>query len=198
MTRAAVLTLGAALVGGASLYHATDGLQAFTAEGARRVDITEMQPSVPEFVVEDMSGTQQPLRPQSDEIVLIEFIYTTCPTICQTSGGEFAELRDALSSRDAEVRMLSVSFDPEVDDLEALRGYAELHSATGNPWSVARLRKRDLKQVLDFFQVTVIPDKWGGYQHNTAVLLVNANGNLAGIYNTNAIDEIVEAVELWS
>ena len=198
MTSALISAVGAAVIGGASLYHATDGLQAFTAEGARRVIVAETQPPVPEFMVEDMSGAQQSLRPHSDEIVLIEFIYTTCPTICQTSGGEFAELRDALSGKGAEVRMLSISFDPEVDDLEALCDYAELHTATGNPWSVARLSADDLDRVLDFFRVTVIPDNWGGYQHNTAVLLINGDGNLAGIYDTIAIDQIVEAVDRWS
>ena len=178
--KAVILTLGAALMGAASLFHATDGLRAFTAEGARRVAVAETQPIVPDFLVENMSGVVEPLRPKADEIVLVEFIYTTCPTICQTAGGEFSQLRDALAKKGLTARMLSVSFDPETDDLEAMQGYAALHGASGDPWTVARLPMDDLTTVLKFFRVTVIPDDWGGYQHNTAVLLINGHGRLAG------------------
>lgn len=188
------LTIGAALLGVTGIYFATDGLTAFTAEGARRVSVATHQPVAPDVAFEDMNGTLQSLRPQSGETVLVEFIYTTCPTICQTAGGEFSQLRDALIQSDTPVRMISISFDPENDTLEALSDYAELHTASGTPWTVARVTAKQRNDVLDFFNITVIPDEWGGYQHNTAVLVIEPDGRHTGVYDTDAITQIASAV----
>jgi protein SCO1/2 len=188
------LTIGAALLGVAGLYQATDGLTAFTAEGARRVAVATHQPIAPDIMFEDMNGTAQSLRPQSGETVLVEFIYTTCPTVCQTAGGEFAQLRDELTASGTPVRMMSVSFDPEHDSLEALKNYADLHTASGTPWTVARVGADQRDQILDFFNVTVIADEWGGFQHNTAVLLIAPDGRHTGVFDTDAITQIADAV----
>jgi len=190
-----ILTTCAVLIGGAGLLWATDGLRAFTAEGARRLEIARIQPQVPDIRVETMSGAFKTLATTTGEVTLVEFIYTTCADLCQASGGEFAELRDLIVQQDLPVRMLSVSFDPEVDDVNALISYGELHNAYDETWTIARPDVSALQSILDFFQVTVIPDNWGGYQHNTAVLLINPDGQFSGVYNTNAYKEITQAVK---
>lgn len=189
------LTFCAALVGGAGLLWATDGLNAFTAEGARRLNVANTQPHVPNMLVETMSGDFKTLTTNTGEVTLVEFIYTTCADICQSSGGEFAELRDLIVRKDLSVRMMSISFDPEVDDINALLNYADLHNAFDKAWTIVRPQVSDLKDMLDFFQVTVIPDNWGGYQHNTAVLLISPDGQFSGVFNTNAYQEIIQAVK---
>lgn len=188
------LTIGAALLGVTVLYTATDGLTAFTAEGARRVSVAKHRPLVPDLSFKDMHGRDQFLRPQAYETVLIEFIYTSCPTICQTAGGEFAELRDKLVQTGKNVRLMSISFDPENDTDQALGDYAELHTATGTPWTVARMKTDQRTEVLDFFNVTVIPDGWGGFQHNAAVLVIDPDGHHTGVFDTGAITQIANAV----
>jgi len=187
--------MAAVLFGSAGLAWSTDGLRVFTAEGARRMEIAREQPQVPGMVLQTMSGDLEKLGNQPDKVTLIEFIYTTCPTICQSSGGEFAHLRDLLVEKDLPVRMMSVSFDPVADTLEALADYGALHEADGQYWTVARPQLPDLTEMLDFFRVTVIPDNWGGYQHNIAVLLINPEGRFSGVFNTDAYKEITEAVE---
>ncbi|MEP1587442.1 MAG: SCO family protein [Tateyamaria sp.] len=189
----ALYTIGAALLGGAALWHATDGLQAITAEGARRVAIAQSPEPVSPIVLETMTGAHRDLvdgRP-----TLVEFIYTTCPTICQASGGNFAELRDHLRAANLQVPMISISFDPIKDDPQALQNYADIHTATGTPWTVARPRPEDLQTLLDTFRVTVIPDIWGGYEHNVAVLLIDRGGRFAGIFDTREFADIASAVE---
>ena len=53
---------------------------------------------------------------------------------------------------------------------------------------------QDLDHLLDVFDVTVIPDNWGGYEHNIAVLLINENGAFSGAFDTQAFDRITHAV----
>lgn len=189
----AFYTTGAALLGLATLWQATDGGRAITAEGARRVAVAETPRRVPRFPVETMHGAWE--EPGAAGPTLVEFIYTTCPTICQASGGDFAELRDHLANRGLRVPMYSISFDPEQDDAEAMQTYAEMHTATGDPWTVARPRIENLSMVLRSFDVTVIPDKWGGYEHNIAVLLIDGQGRFAGAFDTRAFDQIAAAVK---
>lgn len=191
--RSAIYTIGAALLGLTALWHATDGARAITAEGARRVGVADNPRPVPRFWVETMHGAWE--EPGAAGATLIEFIYTTCPTICQVSGGDFAELRDHLAGQGLRVPMYSISFDPEQDDIEAMQNYAELHTATGDPWTVARPRMQDLSKLLRSFEVTVIPDNWGGYEHNVAVLLVDGEGRFAGAFDTRAFDQIAAAVK---
>ena len=193
MMRCTLYTICAAVLGCAALWQATDGLRAITAEGARRVAIAHSPAPVPAIVLETMSGEMHPLG--SSGPTLIEFIYTTCPTICQTSGGDFAELRDHLQTSGLVVPMISVSFDPEQDSLDALRNYAELHNATGKPWTIARPQVADLPELLRTFRVTVVPDNWGGYEHNIAVLLIDGDGKFTGAFDTRAFDDITQAVE---
>lgn len=190
--RGVLLSLGAALLGCAALWHATDGLRALTAEGARRLAVAEHPRPVPPLPVQTMAGAWQ--TPGRQGPALVEFIYTTCPTICQSSGGDFAELRDHLAAEGLSLPMYSISFDPEADDLAALRTYGELHTATGSPWTIARPKPEDLAQLLRVFDVTVIPNDWGGFEHNIAVLLINAEGAFAGAFDTRAFAEIAAAV----
>lgn len=91
--------------------------------------------------------------------------------------------------------MYSISFDPDVDGPAELRSYAEAHGASGDPWTLVRPEPDDLAALLSTFGVTVIPDGWGGYQHNVAVLLVNRDGAFAGAFDTRDFNEIAGAVE---
>lgn len=187
-------TLSAALLGCVAIWQATDGGRAVTAEGARRVQIAENPEHVPPVSLETMDGSLQ-MWPAQGQPILLEFIYTTCPTICQTSGGDFAELRDHLTDEGLGVPMYSVSFDPVADALPELQSYGEAHGASGQPWTIARPETDAVAELLDLFRVTVIPDGWGSYQHNIAVLVINPNGEFAGAYDTRAFEDIRSAVE---
>lgn len=190
--RAALHTLGSALLGGAVIWLSTDGGRAITTESARRLQIAENPRPVPPIRLQGMNGDWLSLPGEGP--ALVEFIYTTCPTICQISGGDFAGLRDHLADAGLSPPMYSISFDPETDDLPALQAYAERHGATGSPWAVSRPEPADLPALLDLFRVTVIPDDWGGYQHNIAVLLIDAEGRFSGAFDTRAFEQIAEAV----
>lgn len=184
-----------ACLGGAILWQASDGLRALTAESARRLKVEQQSVMVANVALTDFSGRKVSLS--EGKVTLIEFIYTSCPTICQAAGDDFLKLRQQLkASRLIDgTRMLSISFDPERDNNEALAGYAELHGADGEVWTVARTDAQDLPGLLKTFGVTVIPDRSGGFQHNVAVHVVGREGRLAAIHDTGEIGKIVKTAE---
>ena len=69
-----------------------------------------------------------------DRIVVIDFVYTTCTTICPVLSALFAQLQDKLGDQlDEDVVMVSLSVDPVRDTPQRLRAYAAKHRA-GDGW----------------------------------------------------------------
>jgi len=67
-----------------------------------------------------------------DGPVLLNFIFTSCATICPVMSATFAEVQARLAGIDDGYRMISVSIDPEYDTPARLRDYAALHEARAN------------------------------------------------------------------
>ena len=180
-----------ASLGLSGLWGATDGGQAFTSEAARRLDVARHPRPVPPIQLEDMSGQLVPLQPQGGEVVLVEFIYTVCGDICQIAAGDFAEIRDRLAALGKPVRMISLSFDPARDTPEQMALYGEVHDADGEIWTVARPTLSDLSAMLDLFDVTVIPDEWGGFQHNAAIHVIENDSRFSVVFDTDATEAVL-------
>jgi protein SCO1/2 len=66
--------------------------------------------------------------------VLLDFIYTTCTTVCPVMSQTFAEVQKRLGPEAARVKMVSVSIDPEQDTPARLAQYARRYEA-GPQWS---------------------------------------------------------------
>ena len=66
--------------------------------------------------------------------VLLDFIYTTCTTICPVMSQTFAEVQKRLGRDAAKVKMVSVSIDPEEDTPARLTEYAKRYQA-GAQWT---------------------------------------------------------------
>jgi protein SCO1/2 len=64
--------------------------------------------------------------------VYVDFIYTTCTTICPLSSQVFSVLQHKLGAGAAKVHLVSISIDPEQDTPARLREYAErFHAQPG-------------------------------------------------------------------
>ncbi len=198
--KAFLASLAVLIAGSVLFFKATDGLQALTAEGARRLAVQREAPMVSSFMLETMKGSAEPLPGAPGKAVMVEFIYTTCPTICQSAGGDMARLRDLVIAEGLgdRVRLFSVSFDPDVDDVSHLARYGELHHADGEVWTIARPTVNDLPALLKAFGVVVIkgdPDTFGGYEHNTAIHVISPTGQLSSIVDTDDFDGALEALK---
>lgn len=195
---AAIASLVIIVAGSSLLWQATDGLEALTTEGARRFQVATAPPALPDLLLEDMEGREIMMGASGDGITTFaEFIYTTCPTICVQAGEEMARLRDRLIEEELEdqVRLLSISFDPTYDDPAAMSAYGELHGADGRIWTIARPHPDDLAVMLESFGVQVIPDGYGGYEHNAALHLVDRSGRLSRIFDIDDIEGATRAAK---
>jgi protein SCO1/2 len=192
--RAALAAVGVVAAGLAALAAVTDGFRAATTDGALRVAIAERPRSLPQATLLDQSGRMFQLSDLRGEKVLVEFFYTSCPTICGLLVSQFQAAQDGLVSRPGAepVVLLSVSFDATHDTVAALAGYAARLGVDGRIWRLARVADPvEMRRLLDAFGVVVLPDGAGGFMHNAAVYRVDAEGRLAGIYDPDQTERAV-------
>jgi protein SCO1/2 len=101
---------------------------ASTTSGAR---LMAPQPVVGEIPLVDQNGRATTLREAigTDKPVLINFIFTTCTTICPVMSAGMSQLLTNLGPEGDRARVVSISIDPELDTVDALRAYAARYNA---------------------------------------------------------------------
>jgi protein SCO1/2 len=131
--------------------------------------------TIPDVTVLDEDGKQ--IRFYSElvkgKIVAINFIFTSCTTVCPPLGATFARLQRSINPDLAkEVRLISISVDPAVDTPERLKAWAGKFGAQPG-WKLVTGSKAELDKLLRAL---------GGYtaqkeDHTPTVLIGNAQRN---------------------
>lgn len=188
MLRTALASLVLALLGWSSAAWITQDFRVWTAEGARRLTVMEHPVAAPTVTLATPGLADADLPTWlngAGRATIVDFVYTRCPTVCTTLGSEFQQLQRGLAKEPADgVKLLSISFDPAHDDAASLQQYATLWRADPTRWTIATVRNDDqLQGLLKAFQVVVIDDAMGGYEHNAALLVVDGRGRLVRIFD---------------
>ena len=102
-------------------------------------------------VLVDQHGTEMQFVGDviGDRIVVMDFIYTTCTTVCPVISAVFGQVQTRLGEQlGEEVVLVSVSVDPLRDTPQRLKAYAATHKARPG-WIWLTGRKRTMDEVLD-------------------------------------------------
>lgn len=197
MTRSFLVLLTFVMsTGVAALAFETDGFRVVTSAGARQLSVERAPPMMPDARLVDQDGTPFTLSAYRGRAVLVDFIYTRCPTICGLLGDDFANVLQLMKATrlSTPIDLLSISFDPQNDGREALRLYGERFGAKAPRWRIAApSNKQELAGLLQSFGVVIIPDGTGGFIHNDAVYVIDARGRLARILDPDPPTGLVDA-----
>ena len=106
--------------------------------------------SVPDVELLDQDGRK--VHFYSDlvkgKVVAVQFIFTTCTTICPPLGATFARVQRELGERaGADVRLISISVDPVTDTPERLKAWGEKFKA-GPGWTLLTGAKPQVDELL--------------------------------------------------
>ena len=192
MLRTALLSFTLALAAYASAAWLTHDFQVWTAEGARRLEVALQPVATPAVQVDGAGIAPQPL-PQwlaaPGRVTIVDFIYTRCQTVCLALGSSFQQMQASLqqdrdSGTPTGVRLLSISFDGAHDSPAVLQDYAQRLQADPGIWSFVRVPdSAQTQQLLRRFEVVVVPDGRGDYEHNAALLVVDGRGRLVRVFD---------------
>src|SRR5690606_13296289 len=161
---------------------------------ARRIEVRDAPVPAPAVAVDgpgiDASPLPALLRGHGGATI-VDFVYTRCVSVCAALGSGFAQLQSRIAERgDDSVRLLSVSFDPARDDVAALARYARELGADPSIWRFVTVRDPDaLDRLPRAFRLVVIPDGFGGYEHNAALLVTDADARLRRVFDYDELDE---------
>jgi cytochrome oxidase Cu insertion factor (SCO1/SenC/PrrC family) len=134
---------------------------------------------IPDILVSDQNGKQ--LRFYSDLVkgktVAINFIFTTCTTICPPLTATFRRVQQGLVQSAPEAQLISVSVDPATDTPQRLNDFAGKFKA-GPGWTFVTGDRAEIDSLLKALGVAVV-DK----NDHTPMILI---GNDAAGYWTRA------------
>lgn len=134
-------------------------------------------------------------------ITVMSFIYTRCTAAkaCPRATGVLMDLHDLSADDPAlakELRLVSISFDPENDTPERMAAYSELASqrSTAAPWHFVTTRSpAQLQPILAAYNQTVDRkrnpnDSTGPLSHTLRMFLIDRDGNIRNIYSSGTLD----------
>lgn len=86
----------------------------------------------------------------NDKPVMLNFIFTSCPTICPVLTSTFAKLQSSFEKEQIVVQLVSVSIDPEHDTPSVLHDYAAKFNASSN-WAFLTGNSSDIESLQKSF-----------------------------------------------
>ncbi len=119
------------------------------------------------------------------QLYVANFFFSTCPSTCKQQTDQVKLLQSKY--KDAPVRFVSISVDPEVDTPEKLAAYATAADAIPGKWFFLTGDMKSISKVgSEMFLLGVMRPK----MHPDRLCLVDANGVLVGKYNWHEAEEV--------
>lgn len=117
-----------------------------------RYTVTDASYDIPDVQLIDAQGDPVSLRGilESGQPVALNFIFTTCTTICPVMTVTFAQMQRQLGTAAEQLQLVSVSIDPEYDRPDVLKAYASQFQAEDN-WTFLTGDSDDIVAVLRSF-----------------------------------------------
>jgi protein SCO1/2 len=91
----------------------------------------------PDFVLRDAEGRMVKRADLRGKVVVLHFIYTSCPDICPLHAEKIAEIQAMVNRTPMreQVRFVTITTDPVRDTLVVMRGYGPAHGLDPANWS---------------------------------------------------------------
>lgn len=146
----------------------------------------------PGYSLVDQSGERLTSEDLRGSIAVYTFGYTRCEGPCEAADSVMRVLQDRLPELETDgipVRLVTLSFDPDRDDPDALAAAAAAHGADPAVWSWATGEAAMLKNVIGGgFEVYYEALDDGTFRHDMAFVLVDGLGIVRSSYRVGVPD----------
>jgi protein SCO1/2 len=133
----------------------------------------------PAFTLTTQDGRRLSLDELRGKIVVVTFIYTSCPDACPLLTAKMAALQNDLGRLfGPEVFFVSISVDPERDTPEVLTRYAQAHGANLDGWAFVTGTPDEIRTVTRQYGIYTKEPAGGGGDHTFLTSLVDPRGSL--------------------
>jgi protein SCO1/2 len=144
---------------------------------------------VPPFQLVNQDGEPFGSQQLLGKIWIADFVYSTCPGPCPMISSRMSETQKPL--RDTDVKLISISVDPEHDTPAVLREYAARLNAQRGRWNFLTGDKSTIyRLVRDGFKLATAEGGASGPIHSTRLVLVDRSGVIRGYYDATDADAV--------
>jgi protein SCO1/2 len=146
---------------------------------------------VPDTKLVDENSGPRPLTSLKGHRVALTFMYTACPQpdFCPLMDRNFAAVQNEIKTTPAlaDVRLISVSFDPAHDTPAVLKTHARALQADPAIWHFVTASTEDIKDFAAKFAVIAEPNEESPaiLTHNLSTAVIDADGRLVKIRSGN-------------
>ena len=169
-----------------------DSVIAYTKNGKDYYDTVWHK--IPDFNLTNQLGEEVTWKEVEGKVVVANFFFTHCPTICPPMTLNMKRMRDAIKSaakvgnREAKfLHFISFSIDPERDSVEKLKEWADRFQINPQNWW---LLTGDRKQIYDLsinhFKLTALDGEHidSQFVHTDFFVLIDKKRNVRGYYHS--------------
>jgi protein SCO1/2 len=115
------------------------------------------------------------------KLVVADFIFTSCAGTCPAMSAQMESLQKLVKGRD-DVRLVSMSVDPENDTTKALTEYADRYHADKDQWLFLRFEKPVIQEIA-VDRLKLVPTKDDLFMHSAQFALLDREGRFRGLYS---------------
>lgn len=142
--------------------------------------------TIPAFSFIDQNGEQFTEKNMQGKICVVNFIFTSCGSICPRMTQNFSILQNAFLNDD-EIMLISQTVNPERDSVATLKKYAVLKKIDYNKWKLLTGTKTDLYTLAkkEYFAGDSIGyyGDLNAFLHTEKVYLIDKERRIRGVYN---------------
>ena len=136
---------------------------------------------VPDFEFIDQNEKVITNKDYKGKVYVVEFFFSTCPTICPLMNKKMVTIQDEFSSN-SNFGIASFSITPDIDTPEVLTDYAVENRITHKNWHLLTGKGDDVVYALANKGFKLFAGKGGedhgGFEHSGLFALVDKNGNI--------------------
>ena len=130
-------------------------------------------------------GKKVSLNDLHGKIIVLDFFFTRCPSICPGLAKSMKRLQDSFVKNDSIVQFISISIDPEHDSVPQLRKFADRYNINHDTWWMVT---GDKKEIYDFaineIKANVAdPGVDTAFIHTENFFVLDSNRIVRGFYN---------------
>ena len=136
----------------------------------------------PDFTLRDAAGQELRLADLRGEVVVLHFIYTSCPDICPLHAEKIAEIQAMVNQTPMkeQVRFVTITTDPVRDTPAVMQGYGTAHGLDPANWtfltSLPGQPENATRQLAQTFGHTFTPTEDGMQMHGIVTHVIDQEG----------------------
>lgn len=165
------------------------------------LDGTKLEHKIRDFNFQDQIGNDVTNAQFKDKIHVVDFFFTSCPSICPKVTAEMLKIYNNNVGHD-DIILVSHTIDPVRDSVPVLKKYADNLNIDHKKWLFLRGPKDEIMEIAneDYFVAALeSPDAPGGFDHSGKIILLDKEAKIRGFCDgtdSESVTKFIKTIEV--